>query len=236
MDQYQLSPSDLTFLWDGCPFCFYMKVRHNIAYRGPFPSIFGTMGALTSDFYLNGPASALSSDLPAGVITLKEKWVKSQPIQFPGKNAQCVIRGRFDAVITFENGSYGVVDFKTSAASPEQADFYSRQLSAYAYSLENPAPGALSLSPVTHLGLFIITPSRFEELSSGENGFITRSTWMEIPRDDDAFLAFLSGVMSIIDQPQPPQPASSCPLCNYRREMVSFGRLAQDTFPGIDLG
>ena len=150
MNLYTLSPSDLTFLWDGCKFCFYMKVKHKIVYRGPFPGMFGTMGNLTSNFYQDKPAAEISPSLPAGIVKYKEKWVKSSPILLPGIGSQCVIRGRFDAVVAFEDGSYGIIDYKTSDASSEKAAFYSRQLSAYAYALENPATGALSFNARSH--------------------------------------------------------------------------------------
>ena len=161
MTNYTLSPSDLTFSWDGCKRCFYLKVKHNIVYRGPFPGMFGKMGDLTSNYYLDKPSSEISPELPGGVVKYREKWVKSVPISLRDTASQCVIKGRFDAVMAFEDGSYGIIDYKTSDASEEKAAFYSRQLSAYAYALENPAPGALSLSPITHLGLFIITPERY---------------------------------------------------------------------------
>ena len=132
-----------------------------------------------------------------------------------------MIRGRFDAVAAFEDGSYGVIDYKTSNATYEKAAFYSRQLSAYAWALEHPAPGALALSPVTHLGLFIISPRRFEAVNEGEMAFISKTTWLEVPRDDDGFLAFLGGVMAVLDADQPPQSSKTCPLCTYRKAMDS---------------
>jgi hypothetical protein len=223
MAQYTLSPSDLTFLWDGCRFCFYMKVKHNILHRGLFPGMFGRMGDLTSNYYLGKPASLLSSDLPLGVVTHKEKWVKSTPIHFPGSPSQCVIRGRFDSVIAFEDGSYGIIDYKTSDASAEKAAFYSRQLSAYAYALENPAPGALTFAPISRLGLFIITPQRYEQVSGEEVAFITRTTWLDVNRDEAGFLAFLGEVLWVLDAPVAPDPAETCPLCNYRHAMQAFG-------------
>jgi len=222
MNLYTLSPSDLTFLWDGCKFCFYMKVKHNIVYRGPFPGMFGTMGNLTSNFYQDKPSSEISSSLPAGIVKFKEKWVKSSPIIFAGISSQCVIRGRFDAVVAFEDGSYGIIDYKTSDASSEKAAFYSRQLSAYAYALENPAAGALSFAPITRLGLFIITPQRYEMVKNDEAAFITRTTWMDVPRDDKGFMEFLGEVMAVLDAPQAPQSADGCGLCNYRESMATF--------------
>jgi hypothetical protein len=191
MTTYNLSPSDLTFLWDGCKRCFYLKVKHNIVYRGPFPGMFGRMGDLTSNYYLDKPSSEISPKLPAGIVKFREKWVKSVPISFPDISSQCVLKGRFDAIMAFDDGSYGIIDFKTSDASEEKAAFYSRQLSAYAYALENPAPGALSISPITRLGLFIITPHRFERLPTGEIAFVNKTTWMDVPRDDATFLSLI---------------------------------------------
>jgi len=199
-----------------------MKVKHKIIYRGPFPGMFGMMGNLTSDFYQGKPTSSISPELPEGFIKYKEKWVKSSPIILPGMTSQCVIRGRFDAVIAFEDGSYGIIDYKTSDASSEKAAFYSRQLSAYAYALENPAPGTLTFAPITRLGLFIITPQRYKLVSREESAFITRTTWMDVPRDDTGFLAFLSEVMAVLDSPQPPMPSEGCALCSYRQSMAEF--------------
>jgi hypothetical protein len=225
MTIYNLSPSDLTFLWDGCKKCFYLKVKHHLVYRGPFPGMFSKMGDLTSNFYLGRPAREISPDLPAGSVKFREKWVKSVPISFADTSTQCVLKGRFDAILEFEDGSYGIIDYKTSDASEEKAAFYSRQLSAYAYALENPAPNALSLSPITRLGLFIITPQRFERLPDGELAFITQTTWMDIPRDDAAFLALLREVVTILDLPVPPDHAADCGLCNYRRNYNEAGIL-----------
>ena len=225
MTIYNLSPSDLTFAWDGCKRCFYLKVKHNIAYRGPFPGMFGKMGDLTSNYYLDKPSSELSPGLPPGMVKFREKWVKSTPINFANTSSQIIIKGRFDAIMAFEDGSYGIVDYKTSDASEEKATFYSRQLSAYAYALENPAPGALSLAPITRLGLFIITPHRYERMPNGETAFITKTTWMDIPRDDAIFLALLREIVTLLDQPSPSAPAEDCGLCNYRKDYHEAGIL-----------
>lgn len=225
MNIYNISPSDLTFLWDGCKKCFYLKVKHNIVYKAPFPGMFSKMGNLTSNFYLGKPSIEISPDLPKGSVKIREKWVKSVPISFPDTSTQIVIKGRFDAIMAFEDGSFGVIDYKTSDASEEKAAFYSRQLSAYAYALEHPAPNALSISPITRLGLFIITPDRFERLPNGELAFITRTSWMDVPRDDATFLALLREVVTLLDLAAPPEPAEDCGLCNYQKNYNEAGIL-----------
>ena len=225
MTVFNISPSDLTFTWDGCKKCFYLKVKHNIVYRGPFPGMFGKMGDLTSNYYQDKSSRELSPNLPAGIIKFREQRVKSIPISFPDTSSQIVLKGRFDAIMAFENGSYGIIDYKTSDASEEKAAFYSRQLSAYAYALENPAPEAFALSPITHLGLFIITPDRFEPMANGEIGFVTKTTWMDVPRDDATFTELLHKIVILLDNPIPPDPAEDCGLCNYRRNYNDAGIL-----------
>jgi hypothetical protein len=222
MTIYKLSPSDLTFSWDECKYCFYLKVKHNIILRTPFPGIFGKMANLTSGFYQDRPASEISPTLPAGMVKYREKFVKSAPITIPGARSQCYINGRFDAVIEFEDGTYGIVDYKTSDAREEHAAFYSRQLTAYAYALENPAPHALHLSPVTRMGLFIITPSGYERDMRDAMIFTNRTTWVDVPRDDGVFLSFLGDVLAVLDSPVPPASSEDCGLCAYRKAMKDF--------------
>jgi hypothetical protein len=222
MTIYKLSPSDLTFSWDECKYCFYLKVKHNIVLRSAFPGIFGKMANLTSEFYQGRPSKEISPSLPAGLVKYREKFVKSAPITIPGAASQCYINGRFDAVIEFEDGTYGIVDYKTSDPKEEHAAFYSRQLTAYAYALENPAPNALRLSPVSRLGLFIITPRRFERAPAEEMIFVNRTTWVDVPRDDRVFLSFLGEVLAVLDLPAPPPPSENCGLCDYRQTMKDF--------------
>jgi hypothetical protein len=199
-----------------------MKVKHNIVLRSPFPGIFGKMGNLTSEFYLGKPASEISKTLPSGVVKYREKFVRSTPISVPGAHSQCYINGRFDAVIEFDDGTYGIVYYKTSDPKEEHAVFYSRQLSAYAYALENPAPGALGLSPVSRLGLYIITPESYKRLPTGELIFVNKTTWMDVPRDETAFLSLMGEVLELLDSPTPPAPSETCGVCSYRNSMKEF--------------
>lgn len=219
MTLYKLSPSDLTFAWDECKFCFYQKVKNNLTLRTPFPGIFGKLANLTSEFYHGKPSSVLSPQLPPGTIKYRERFVKSVPIALPGAASTCYIYGRFDAVIEFDDGTFGIVDYKTSDPRDEHVAFYSRQLTAYAYALEKPAPNALGLSPVSRMGLFIISPQRFECAPSDEMIFVNQATWMEVPRDDGAFLSLLSDVLAVLEGPEPPPASETCPVCTYRNSM-----------------
>ena len=163
MNTYKLSPSDLTFLWDDCKRCFYLKVVNKIARPStPMPSIFIKIDGLMKSFYQGKATGELCPDLPPGFVQFGEKWVESQPISLPGYTSACYIKGKFDTVVRFADGSYGVVDFKTSTPKPAHLAFYGRQLHAYAYALEHAEVDKFSLSPISRLGLLVVEPNDIE--------------------------------------------------------------------------
>ena len=57
---WKLSPSELTFLWDECPRCFYLKVVHKFNRPwGAFPGIFSRIDKLMKDYYQKVTIDAL---------------------------------------------------------------------------------------------------------------------------------------------------------------------------------
>jgi len=214
----KLSPSDLTFLWDECKRCFYLKQINKFTRPStPMPAIFIKIDGLMKVYFEGKLTSEFTSDLPHGVIQHGDKTVYSQLINLAGHSLECYITGRFDTVVKFDDGSYGVVDFKTSTPKPDNLAFYGRQLHAYMYALENPAPGKLSLSPVSKLGLLVVEPNAIDKTGDGRIAYLGGVTYQDVPRDDSAFLAFLSDVLTVLEQPDPPPPADNCPWCQYRQ-------------------
>ncbi|MFC1878637.1 PD-(D/E)XK nuclease family protein [Chloroflexota bacterium] len=217
-NNFKLSPSDLTFLWDECPRCFYLKVARNFRRPSmPFPSIFGRIDGLMKLHYEGKPTGELSAELPEGVVSFAEKWVTSQPITLPGHSSQCFLRGKFDTVVTFTDGSYGVIDFKTSKPKPYHIPFYSRQLHAYMYALENPAPGKFALSPISILGLLVVEPVGMSDTPGGQLAYLGDVTWLECPRDDEGFMEFLDQVLALLERQTPPDANPKCGWCSYRQ-------------------
>jgi hypothetical protein len=215
---YKLSPSDLTFLWDECKRCFYLKVVRKFSRPpSPFPSIFTKIDGLMKDYFQGKHTSEICPDLPPGTVLHGEKWVKSQPILLPGHRAQCYLTGKFDTAVKFERGSFGVIDFKTSTPKATHRAFYARQLRAYAYALEHPEAGKFALSPISHLGLLIVEPERIEKTPTGHIAYLGKVTWQEILPDEAAFLAFLSEVLSVLELPDPPEASENCAFCQYRQ-------------------
>jgi len=220
----KLSPSELTFLWDECPRCFYLKHIHGINRpAAPFPSIFGAIDRLMKAQFAGHPAIELNPDLPPGIVDVSEKWIESLPITLPGHSLSCFFRGKYDAIITFDDGTYGVVDFKTSAPKREHIPFYSRQLHAYAYALEHPAPNRLSYSPISRLGLYVETPHATLAATTGEISFHFRSTWLEVPYDISSFLGFIDKLLTLLELPSPPPAGEDCGYCQYRQHARQHG-------------
>lgn len=225
MNPYKLSPSMLTFFWDECPRCFYLQVVKGIA-RPPtaFPKVFGRIDSLMKGLFANQPSSRISRDLPPGKVTLQGKWVASEPIRFSGIEASGYIKGAFDSVIAFDDGTYAVIDFKTSQPSPAHVNFYGRQLHAYAYALEHPAPNSLGLHPVERLGLLYLDPVDIDHNPQTQRiVYGGEVTWVEIPLEMEKFSEFMKGVLSLLSLKEPPPAAEGCGFCAYREEARQHG-------------
>ena len=214
---WKLSPSDFAFLWEECQRCFYLKVARNFDRpRTPMPKIFIKIDSMMKAHFVGRSAAEISPALPPGVVEFGEQWVESTPIVLPSRGSTCFIRGKFDSVIRFEDGSFGVVDFKTSESNDQHVPLYSRQLHAYAYALEHPAQGKPALSPVSRLGLLCVEPTQMLEADGGGYAYKAEVVWIECPRRDDAFLAFLEDVQDVLDCPEPPGGSATCPWCQNR--------------------
>jgi hypothetical protein len=220
----KLSPSDLTFLWDECPRCFYLKHIHRINRpAAPFPSIFGVIDRLMKAHYAGRPTSELSPSLAPGNVSVSEKWLESLPISLPGHTLSCFLRGKFDALIHFDDGTHGIIDFKTSEPKPSQIPFYSRQLHAYAYALEHPTPRKLGLSPISCLGLLVESPHATLSATTDEISFNFVTTWLEVPLSRESFIEFIDQVLSLLELPEPPPASEKCAYCQYRQHARQHG-------------
>lgn len=162
--------------------------------------------------------------LKPGTIRCGEKWVECDPIQVDG--SACFIAGKIDSLIEFDDGSWGILDFKTTETSPEKAVLYSRQLHAYAHCFEHPAANPQSvrkkppaLSPITTLGILCFEPSKLT-LAEGQHAYQGEVKWIDIPRDDQNFLSFVGETMKILDGPIP-EADPKCNWCKYAQRMSS---------------
>ncbi len=217
---YKLSPSDFAFLYEGCKRCYYLKVVHGISQPSiPLPSVFTKIASLLKDYYDGKLTRELHPDLPPGTVKYGEQWVKSDLIRLPNRTSTCFINGRFDIVVEFDNKTYGIIDFKTGKPNEEYLNLYKRQLHAYGYALENPAPGALKLCPVTKLGLLYLYPSKVSQERIDWLSFDAKIHWEEISKNEQWFLEFVGEVLSVLESPQPPDASPNCEWCSYIKQL-----------------
>jgi PD-(D/E)XK nuclease superfamily len=211
----KLAPSDLTFLWDECQRCFWLKVNGVLKRpSAPFPKIFGRLDTQTKDHYFGKRTQDMAQDIRPGRVAFGDRWVRSAPLEVPGHETQVMFAGRIDTAFAFDDGTFGIIDFKTSEPKAEHVLFYGRQLHSYVLAAEHPAPGALGLSPITQLGLLCVEPLAMIDLDGGV-AYKGEAHFLEIERDDDAFMAFISQILYVLEKPEPPEASAKCSYCRY---------------------
>lgn len=219
-----LSASELTFLWEDCRCCFYNKVVLRMPRPGiPMPAIFNRIDAGMKEFYQ--PKNTKVIGLPDGSFAYADNWVESVPLTVPGHNTRIVLKGKIDTGLLFADGTGGICDFKTSSPKDHHVRLYSRQLHAYALGVEMPAGRGLHIPVVSRLGLLVFEPITFRQRVDDGNAvrayFGGGLSWLEIPRDDAAFFAFLGDVLDVLESSVPPPPAKNCAFCAYRGQTAT---------------
>jgi hypothetical protein len=211
----RLAPSDLTFLWAECPRCFWFKAKGHLKRpSAPMPKVFTRLDQQTKDYFFGKRAEGIAEGLYPGRVAVGDRWVRSRPLIVPGHRTLVTFAGRIDTALGFDDGSFGIIDFKTSEPRDEHVPFYSRQLHSYALAVEYPAPGAFALTPVRQLGLVCIEPQAMVGLEA-DVAYRAQTVFLEIPRDDDAFFAFISQVLFVLERPDPPDASPGCSYCAY---------------------
>lgn len=86
----------------------------------------------------------------------------------------------------------------------------------HAYALEHPASNALTLSPVTKLGLLYFYPDKIiNQQSIDRLNYGTEIVWIEIQKDEQGFLNFMDEVLAVLELPEPPEHSPSCQWGGY---------------------
>jgi hypothetical protein len=182
--------------------------------RAPFPKIFTLLDSQTKRFFVGKRTDEIAAGIKPGRVLYGDRWVRSSPIHLPSREIPILLGGRFDTAFAYDDGSFGLIDFKTTDPKNAHVRLYSRQLHCYALAAEHPAPGSLQMAPVTQLGLLCVEPV---EMMGVESDVAYRGTphWIEVERDDEAFMEFLGGVVALLERPDPPEPAQDCAFCQY---------------------
>ena len=216
----RLSPSDFAFLWEQCKRCFYLKVVHGLRQPSmPMAGIFKKLEGLQMSAYEGRRTVDLLPSLPPGTFRCGEKVVESEPID------GWYIYGKTDSLIEFDDGSWGILDFKTTTISPEKGVLYGRQLHAYLHAFGHPAAKPQiskgtppRLEPISRLGLLCFEPAELDLSTSGKQIYRGEVRWIEIPKDPAAFLKFVDDTVKLLTGPIP-APSPGCDWCSYAATM-----------------
>lgn len=213
-----ISPSDLTFSWDNCHRCLWLYYNHGLKAPSFFPLV-GELSALQEGHFASATSKDLHPNIPEGKVVGKGGWVKSIPIPVNGNSSPFAIRGKYDLLMEFSDGTYGVIDCKFQGKDNDKSEFYSPQLEAYAFSLENPASDAPK--KVSVLGLLVWSPKK--PVGNPSDGFNLElnSSWFPIKRNPDALNNRLTEFIAMVSGPTPVRDGSceNCKFISERREI-----------------
>ena len=141
------------------------------------------------------------------------------------------VRGEADGIFKMSDGSYTIVDYKTSKYSPAQRGMYSNfevQLNTYAYIGER-----LGLLPVRRLALVFMEPIADEQTANDprlvdDRGFSMgfEATIVDVPlRPERLIPPLLRRVRDVADMKRPPGGSESCKDCQAMDSLIdALGR------------
>ena len=212
--EVRLSPSNLNYEDRRCDRCFAEAANGEAWPQGPFPGIFAKLDSQQRRYFTDRPTSDVDPGLPPGTLHNGGR-VQSAPHAIGG--VDFIIRGSMDALLRFDDGSGGVVDFKSSTASPQLGDAYRPQLAAYQWALRKPASG--DPETVSVAGLLVFAP---EEMVDTERGraYLVSSTWIPVEIEDGWFERFLERLVPLVESPSQAPTRSGCEWCLLRDRLT----------------
>ena len=140
--EYIINPSALSYF---CPHCEYLKQNYNLVNKSISAGITGELDGIEKDFFL-GDCRKIDKNLPKGETIDPFNIYFYTKILYDKKERPFRIMGKGDAIIKFEDGTSGIIDYKTTKFEKnknnkkdyftkeklqEKIDMYNPQLHAY---------------------------------------------------------------------------------------------------------
>ena len=213
-----ISPSDLTFLWSECKKCFWLKYNEGISRPGFMPLI-GPMSAFQEKLYRERPTRDLAFNLAPGVVSNWGETIESVPLNVNGKPSKWRIKGKYDIVITFDDGRIGLIDCKVTSSEMDESkvDLYWPQLEAYVFALENPLNGEGKIASETGLLMWQISGANTDHID--QFIFTTNKLYLSAGRNPKKFETFITEVIEVLDGAMP-ESGSACPSCKFVEKRI----------------
>ena len=222
-----LAPSELDYKPKKCERCFYLEKNYKIAPKDFPPPVFSRFDVVQQAYYKDKNTSDLTKELPAGRIMNKEELpgrVVSEKLT-DNKGREFILGGRPDIVIKFNQGGYGIIDFKTTKISEDKSENYKHQLEAYAQIFNK--PGATKskktpfLNPITHMGILQFDPSDIQSHNENNCDMRMNISFSPLKRDEEEFFKNITQIIDIISQSEIPDFTEDCNDCLFVKQQLS---------------
>ena len=222
-----LAPSELDYKAKKCYRCFYLEKNKKIATKAFPPPVFSRFDVVQQAYYKDKNTSDLTKELPEGRIMNKDELpgrVVSQTLR-DNKRRSFILGGRPDIVIKFDQGGYGIIDFKTTKISEDKSENYKHQLEAYAQIFSK--PGATKskktplLNPITHMGILQFDPSDIQTHNENSCDMRMNISFSPLRRDEKDFFENITQIIDIINQSEVPDFTEDCNDCQFVKQQLS---------------
>lgn len=216
MKRFVLSPSDLGWLLADCERCFARQARFGVRRPGGPPDAFSAADRAMKAYFEAG-VGTVRHGLGVGppfVVVAQNFVTESAPLAFDDLDLEIVVRGKLDALVRTDDDRTLVVDYKTKVRDVPIDATYAPQLQAYALGLEHPKPG-IDACAVDGLALLVYNASRFAfKCEAATSGLFGATDWVDVARDDAAFLDLLRRVATLLAGAEP-RPNPNCVWCKF---------------------
>jgi hypothetical protein len=206
-----ISPSDLTFGLSTCKRCLWVKYWYKVTAPMTMPLV-GTLSSLQEEYFQRADMPTIDPSLRPGTVTKWGEFVKSKPIQINGQDTRWRILGKYDLVSTNNDGTVGLIDCKVSDSERDSGAFYSPQLEAYAFALENPAAG--KAVEVASMGLLVWKPTHTVGDNPENSGFGVYQKYVAVERDHDNFMRVIGDFIKVLEG-EIPESGAPCSTCQF---------------------
>jgi hypothetical protein len=211
--EVRLSPSNLNYEDRRCDRCFAEATNGESWPQRPFAGIFAKLDSQQRRYFTDRSTSDIDPTLPPGTL---HNGGRVQSASHTIGGVDFTIRGSMDALLRFDNGSVGVVDFKSSTASPQLGDAYRPQLAAYQWALSRPASG--DPEEVSVAGLLVFAPESMVDTEQGR-AYLVSTTWIPVEIEDGWFENFLGRIAPLIQEPKEAPSKTDCEWCSLRTRL-----------------
>lgn len=182
----------------------------------------GTLSGLQEEKFHNADMPTIDSTLRPGTITKWGEFVKSKPLRINESETRWRILGKYDLVATNTDGTLGLIDCKVSDSQRDSGAFYSPQLEAYSYALENPAAGKGQI--VASQGLLIWKPVSAIGDDRSSYCFGVDQKYVAVERDEANFLSTIENLIDVLEG-ELPDAGTDCTNCVYLAARNALDRL-----------